>query len=259
VGLSAPSRDPGMSTAVRVDRDARGVVVVTLDGPATRNAVGTAALAALDEALAAAFSDPATRVVCLTGAGPAFCSGADRAELDDGAALERSAALLGSALVRIDEAPVPVLCRVDGAAFGAGLALVAAADLAVATERAVFGVPEVRFGLVAGPAAAACARRMGVADMLDVFLTARRFDAAEAARLRLVTSAVPGDILDRTIEGLVTELLLGDREAVRQTRRTVRELAGPALVQRLASAGYPVARLARQGPGDRRDGPAGGQ
>jgi methylglutaconyl-CoA hydratase len=225
------------TTAVRLDRDERGVVMVTLDGPTTRNALGAAAMATLDEALAAAFGDPASRVVCLTGTGPVFCSGADRAELGDARALERSSALLASILVRIDEAPVPVVCRVNGSAFGAGMALVAAADISVAAAGGLFAVPEVRFGLVGGPAAAACARRLGVADMLDVFLTGRRFDANEAARVRLVTYTVAPEKLDRTVEDLLAELLLGEREAMRRTRRTVRGMAGPVLAQRLAAAG----------------------
>jgi riboflavin kinase/FMN adenylyltransferase len=190
-------------------------------------------LADIDRALTALAQDPSVRVIVFTGGGVTFSSGADRSELNDPSTIERTTSLLSSILVRIEQSPVPVVCRVNGAAFGAGLAIVAAADISIAVTDAVFGLPEVRFGLVAGPAAASCLTRMGQTAALDVLLTGRRFDAGEAERMQLVTAVVERDDLDGLVEARVSELLLGDYEAIARTRRLARQLSGAAISKRL--------------------------
>ena len=214
-------------------RDERGVVTYTLDDPATRNAMSTGVLADLDRTLAALAQDPSVRVIVFTGAGSTFSSGADRSELGDPETIEKTTALLSSILTRIDDSPVPIVCRVNGAAFGAGLAVVASADISIATDDAVFGLPEVRFGLVAGPAAAACMARIGQTAALDLLLTGRRFGAREADRMHLLSAVVESSVLDETVEARVAELLLGDYDALAATRRLARQLSGPPMAQRL--------------------------
>lgn len=212
---------------LRLTRDSRGVVNLTVDDAPTRNALGTAVLGDLDHALAAVAEDAVARVVVFTGAGTTFSSGADRSELDDPAAVAAATSLLSSILTRIEDSPVPVVARVNGAAFGAGLAIAAAADISIATADAVFGLPEVRFGLVAGPAATACVGRMGPTAALDLFLTGRRFTAAEAGSL--FTAVVPRAELDAAVEERVADLLAGDCQALAATRRLVRGMALKAL------------------------------
>jgi enoyl-CoA hydratase/carnithine racemase len=217
-------------------RDDRGVVTCTVDDAPTRNALGTAALLDIDRVLADVAADPSVRVLVFTGAGTVFSSGADRSELGDPALIESSTRLLTRVLTRIDESPVPVVGRVNGAAIGAGLAIAAAADIAIAAEDAFFVLPEVRFGLVPGPAAAACVARMGQTAGLDLMLTGRRFAAPEAARLHLVARVVPRDELDAAVGAVVTDLLAGDAAALGATRRLVRRLGGPGLGERLTMA-----------------------
>jgi methylglutaconyl-CoA hydratase len=231
------------TTRSALTRDERGVATYTLaDGP-TRNALSTAVLAGLDQALAALAGDSSVRVLVVTGAGTVFSSGADRSELADPAATERATGLLCSILTRIENSPVPVVCRVNGAAFGAGLALVAAADISVAVCDATFGFPEVRFGLVPGPAAAASLGRMGQTAGLELLLTGRRFGAADAGRLHLVTAVVERDELDAAIEARIADLLLGDYDALAATRLLVRQLSGQAIAERLT-----IARAAARPP-----------
>jgi riboflavin kinase/FMN adenylyltransferase len=213
--------------------DDRGVATCTVDDAPTRNALGTAVLRDIDQALAALAADPSVRVVVFTGAGTVFSSGADRAELGDPALVELATELLSSILTRIEESPVPVICRVNGAAIGAGLAITAAADIAVAVSDAIFVLPEVRFGLVPGPAAAACLARTGQTAGLDLMLTGRRFGADEACRLHLVASVAARDALDTAVNALITDLLQGDRAALGATRRLVRQLTGPGLADSL--------------------------
>jgi enoyl-CoA hydratase/carnithine racemase len=223
-------------------RDDRGVATYTVDDAPTRNALGTAALLDLDQTLAGLAADPSVRLVVITGAGTVFSSGADRSELGDPALIESSTRLLAQILTRIDESPAPVVCRVNGAAIGAGLAIAAAADIAVAAEDSFFVLPEVRLGLVPGPAAAACLARMGQTAGLDVMLTGRRFTAAEAARLHLVSAVVPRAGLDAAVDAVITDLLQGDPTALRATRQLVRRLTGPRMAERLQAA-----RLAEAG------------
>jgi len=226
-------------------RDDRGVVTYTVDDAPTRNALGTAALLDIDRVLADVAADPSARVLVLTGAGTVFSSGADRSELGDPALIESSTRLLTQILTRMDESPVPVVGRVNGAAIGAGLAIAAAADIAIAAEDAFFVLPEVRFGLVPGPAAAACAARMGQTAGLDLMLTGRRFGAAEAKALHLVARVAPRGELDAAVGAVIADLLAGDAAALAATRRLVRRLGGPGMGERL--------RIARAAAGDGRD------
>jgi methylglutaconyl-CoA hydratase len=219
-----------------IERDDRGVVTCTVDDAATRNALGTAALLDIDRVLADVAADPSLRALVFTGAGTVFSSGADRSELGDPALIESSTRLLTQILTRIDESPVPVVCRVNGAAIGAGLAIAAAADIAIASQDAFFVLPEVRLGLVPGPAAAACLARIGQTAGLDLMLTGRRCGAAEAGRLHLVARVVPRGDLDAAVEAVIADLLAGDGAALAATRRLVRRFGGPGLGERLRIA-----------------------
>jgi enoyl-CoA hydratase/carnithine racemase len=221
------------TTRSALTRDERFVATYTVDDAPTRNALGAAVLQDIDQTLATLAGDSSVRVIVFTGAGTVFSSGADRSELGDPATIGRATELLSSILTRIDNSPVPVVCRVNGAAFGAGLAIVAAADISVTVSDAIFGLPEVRLGLVAGPAAAASLARMGQTDLL---LTGRRFGADDAGRLHLVTAVVERDELDAAVEARIADLLLGDYGALAATRRLVRQLSGPGIAERLMIA-----------------------
>ena len=219
-------------------RDDRGVATYTVDDAPTRNALGTTALREVDRALAGLAGDPSVRVIVFTGAGTVFSSGADRSELGDPALVEASTRLLSQILVRIEDSPAPVVARVNGAAIGAGLAIAAAADVAVAAREAFFVLPEVRLGLVPGPAAAACLARMGQTAGLELLLTGRRFDADEAAQLHLVSAVTPRADLDAAVQAIINDLLEGDPMALRATRRLVRRLTGPPMAERLRAARF---------------------
>jgi enoyl-CoA hydratase/carnithine racemase len=200
----------------------QGVIRVVLDDPTTRNALSVARLRELSETLAGLGEDPAVRAVVLTGAGTTFSSGADRGELGDPAKLAELARLTEQATYRLAALPQPVVARVNGPAFGAGLALVAACDLAFAADTAQFAFPEVRFGLVAGPAITACRPRLTDTAMLDLFLTGRPFDAAEAAACGLLTRVVPAAELDACVDAALSALISGDATALAATKRAIR-------------------------------------
>lgn len=199
-----------------------GVFRIVLDDPNTRNALSVARLRDLNETLAGLGEDPAVRAVVLTGAGATFSSGADRTEFGDPAKLAELTRLTEQATAWLAALPQPVVARVNGPAFGAGLALVAACDLAIATDTAHFAFPEVRFAMVAGPAIAACRPRLTDTAMLDLFLTGRPFDAAEAAAVGLIGRVVPAGKLDAVVDAVLTDLISGDATALAATKRAIR-------------------------------------
>jgi enoyl-CoA hydratase/carnithine racemase len=174
---------------------ADGVATVTLRRPEALNAISTALALALAEAVEPLATDPAVRAVVLTGAGErAFCVGADLKERggfdDHGWFVQREAFRRGFGAVR--RCPLPTVAAVFGYALGGGTELALACDLVVAADDAVFGLPEVRLGLVpAGGGTQLLVRRVGRSAAKDLVLTGRRVDAAEAQRLGLADRVVP--------------------------------------------------------------------
>src|SRR5262249_28197913 len=127
----------------------QGVVRLTLNRPAKRNALSAGLLQRLREALAEVAADPAARVVVLAAAGPAFCAGHGLAEMVGRTEADYSAlfGLCSDVMLRLRRLPQPVIARVQGLATAAGCQLVAACDLAVAAEGATFATPGVKIGL----------------------------------------------------------------------------------------------------------------
>jgi enoyl-CoA hydratase len=121
-----------------------GVALITIDRPERRNAVDREALSGLKRAIDDAASNPATRVLVLTGAHGHFCAGADLTGLED----ESFALLLREVLQGLHDAAFPTIAAVDGAALGAGTQLAVACDLRVATPSARFGIPAAKLGLM---------------------------------------------------------------------------------------------------------------
>ena len=139
-------------SAVLVATDARGVATVTLNRPELRNAFDDALIAELDGIIVRLARDPAVRALVLTGAGAAFCGGADINWMRRVAGYTKAqnaadAGRLARMLKRLNDFPRPVVARVNGAAYAGGVGLVCCCDIAVAAAEAVFAVSEVRVGL----------------------------------------------------------------------------------------------------------------
>jgi methylglutaconyl-CoA hydratase len=221
---------------VRRSDDDRGVATLVVDAPATRNALGVQALSLIRAELASIADDKSLRAVVLSATGHVFSSGADRTDLVDADRTARVTELLADVLQRIDELRVPVICRVNGDAYGAGLALLAATDLSISVEGAHFALPEVRFGLAATAAAAVCVPRIGETAALDLLLTGRRFGAVEAHRLGLLTSVVEANALDPAVDHTVGEVLQGAPDGLHVSKQLARRLGGSTLRERLELA-----------------------
>src|SRR3954453_7006648 len=170
---------------------AAGVATLTLDSPANRNALSTPLMRELLDALGAALTDAAVRVVVLSHTGPVFCSGADLKETAEARAAGRvPAELLADVLAALWEFPKPVVCRVGGPARAGGLGLIAAADIAVCTREATFAFTEVRLGVIPAVISATVLPRLSPRAAAELYLTGEVFDGTRAERVGLVTAAV---------------------------------------------------------------------
>jgi enoyl-CoA hydratase/carnithine racemase len=212
---------PEPERPVRVEV-AEGIATVTLNRPAALNAITTELAVALAEAFEPLGTDQSARAVVLAAAGErAFCAGADlkqRAGFDDhGWFVQREAFRRGFAAVR--RCPLPTVAAVFGFALGGGTELALSCDLVVAAEDAVFGLPEVRLGLVpAGGGTQLLARRAGRSVAKDLVLTGRRVDAAEAHRLGLADRVVPRAELPAAARALAAEIAGNSPVAVRAAK-----------------------------------------
>lgn len=168
----------------------RGIGVLTLDSPHNRNALSARLIAELREGLAAAVRDPGVRAVLLTHTGNTFSSGADLTEVtgqgsapDPAGATKELAGLLRAVLA----CPKPVVALVTGQARAGGLGLLGACDIVVAGADAGFAFTEVRIGVAPAMISMPLLPRVQPRAAARYYLTGERFDAAEAARIGLVT------------------------------------------------------------------------
>ena len=196
------------------------VAVVTLQRPEKRNALSIDLRLELADAFSHLAADDSVSCVVLTGAGTAFCAGMDTGQF--GGDLEHRRRLVESstgAFHAVGRCPKPVVAAVNGPALAGGFALALLCDLRLAARSATFGYVEVALGIPASYAAARAALSAGVAR--DLCLTGRVVDAAEAARLGIVSAVVPdGDLLDAALDqaGAIAALPVA---ALRETKRRI--------------------------------------
>jgi enoyl-CoA hydratase/carnithine racemase len=200
------------------DRVAR----VTIDRPARRNALSWSVMHELREALALAKADDDVRVVVLTGAGEqAFSAGADLGGMADGdsfAALHEGRGELAHLLRELYALGKPTIARVRGYALAGGFGLALACDLVVASDDATFGTPEIDVGLWPHMITVPLVRSMPPKKALELMLTGRRVQAAEAAQIGFVTTVVPAAELDAAVDQLAATLAAKSPTAMRMGR-----------------------------------------
>ncbi|WP_114394223.1 enoyl-CoA hydratase/isomerase family protein [Oleisolibacter albus] len=219
-----------MSESVRISTDARGVACVTLNRPTVHNAFNDAVIARLTEIFRDLGADRSVRLVQLRGAGASFSAGADLSWMQRMAGFGREenredALALATMLRTLNEMPKPTLAVVQGPALAGGCGLVAACDIAIAAETALFGLTEVRLGLIPATIGPYVAAAIGPRACRRYFLTGERFDAAEAHRLGLVQALVPPDRLEQTAAVLTDSLLAGGPRAQAAAKALIAAIA----------------------------------
>lgn len=182
------------------------LAVVTLNRPEARNALSPQMLVELKAALARAEDDTAVSAVLLTGTGDkAFCSGADLRQSFSGdgsfTSMHEGRFVFAELFQRLRGASKPVIGAANAAALAGGLGLIMSCDLVVAAERATFGLPEVKRGLMPYMVMAVLKRQLGHKRALELVLTGEPIGAARAAEIGLINQVLPNDgFLDRAEE-----------------------------------------------------------
>ncbi|HXW76539.1 MAG TPA: enoyl-CoA hydratase-related protein [Candidatus Eremiobacteraceae bacterium] len=215
-----------MPDTIALERD-RYVATVRLNRPDVRNALNATMIADLTAAFAKFSEEPDLRAIVIEGEGKAFCGGADihymREGLDLGERENYEDALRLSAMfAAIDTAPMPVLARVHGAALGGGSGMVAACDIVIAADDALFGFTEVKLGIVPAVISPFVMRKIGASHARALFLTGERFDAHRARAIGLVHEVVPYADLHAALAKKVEEILASGPEAVRVAKQIAR-------------------------------------
>ncbi|WP_029088393.1 enoyl-CoA hydratase [Brevibacterium album] len=191
-----------MSDLIRTET-AGAVITVTLTSPATRNALSTALMAELRDALAAIGERTDVHAVVLAADGPVFSSGHDLKEVRgaDHARQQEIFDLCSELMLAVQRIPQPVIARVQGLATAAGAQLAATCDLTVAADTAAFATPGVRIGLFCSTPGVAIARALPTKQAMRMLLTGEPLSAQQALEFGLVSDVVPGDeLVRRTME-----------------------------------------------------------
>jgi len=187
------------------------VALITLNRPKALNALNTALLTELKDALEAAESDARVRILVITGAGnKAFCAGADITEIRDKNPEEAGewSRWVQGILTRLEQMKKLVIAKIQGFCLGGGLELAMACDFRIASETAIFGQPEINLAIIPGGGSTQrLPRLIGKPKAMELLMTGEQIEAAEALRLRLVNTVVPVDELDRAVDELIKKLL----------------------------------------------------
>ncbi|MCC7048635.1 MAG: enoyl-CoA hydratase/isomerase family protein [Alphaproteobacteria bacterium] len=219
-----------MTSALLTGTDPRGVATVTLNRPEVHNAFDDALIAELTAAFKKLEADGSVRIVILTGAGKSFSAGGDLGwmrRMADYSEAENLADARGlAALMRtLDRLAKPTIALVQGPAYAGACGLIACCDIAICVDSASFAVTETRIGLIPAVISPYLMAAIGERAARRYFLTAERFDAAEALRLGLVHQVVAAGDLAAAGDKIVAALLACGPNALKEAKALIRRVA----------------------------------
>ena len=225
INLPAQGASPPCSVSVR---DA--VATVTLDRPDVHNAFDETLIARLTETFVDLDDDPAVRAVVLAGAGKSFCAGADLNWMKRMAAFGpqenlADANALAAMLRALYALSKPTVARIHGAAYGGGVGLIAACDIAIGAQDAAFALSEAKLGLIPATIGPYVIEAIGARQARRYFLTGERFDAATAHSIGLLHEVVPTQALDARIGEILRLLLAAGPHAQLECKALIRGVA----------------------------------
>ncbi len=215
---------------ITITQDAT-VATVLLNRPEVHNAFDDKLIRELSIALEQLADDPKVRIVVLTGAGASFSAGADLNWMKQMAASDEEtnradAKHLATLLHALAFLHKPTVARVNGAAYGGGVGLIACCDVAIAADGAKFGLTEAKLGLVPAVISPYVVDAIGGRHALRYFQTAEVFDAAQARAIGLVHEVVPSDQLDAAVSAQVGLLLKAGPDALREAKGLAHRMSG---------------------------------
>ncbi|MGV8949018.1 MAG: enoyl-CoA hydratase/isomerase family protein [Candidatus Paracaedibacter sp.] len=205
----------------------KGVAKITLNRPLVHNALDDYVIKNLSQAFLEFGHDPAVRAIILAANGQIFSAGADLNHMKRVSTYTfkknvEEAKKLSRLLDIIDKCPKPTVACVQGAAFGGGVGLIAACDIAICVEEAFFCLSEVKWGLIPAMISPYVINAIGQRQVRRYVLTADRMSAVEALRLGLIHQVVGEGELEATAESLVISILKGSPEAIKASKELIR-------------------------------------
>ncbi len=220
-----------MSDEVLMTVDDRGVATLTLNRPEALNAFNADEISAFNDAMAQATADSAVRVIVIAGNGPVFCSGADLNYLkwagglshEDNLADARKYAAMGEAIYAASQ---PVIARVQGGAYGGGVAVAAACDVVIAESAAKFAITEARYGFTPSLMVPYLLGRLGQRECRRWCLTGEVMSAAEAFRIGLADIVVD-DSLDDKVAAVADNILMNSPGGLAESKASIGENGYP--------------------------------
>lgn len=232
-----PSTDARAAAEDLLVTSEAGVLRLTINRPQRRNALTDAVLLGLRDAIASASRDDAVRVIVLTGAGDkAFCAGADLTPGDTPFQPDfaRLTLPMGQLARAVHECQVPIVGRINGVCMAGGMGLFGMCDVAIASESARFGMPEVKVGIYPMQILTVLRDLIPPRLLNEMCLTGRPIDALTAERIGIVNRVVPAAELDAAVDALVAEIVAASPIAVRRGKYAMRAVEAMNFYERMA-------------------------
>ena len=245
--VAASKQSPASYQSLKVEVR-NGIARVALARPDVHNAFDERLIAEFTVALQSIDADAAVRAVVLLGHGASFCAGADLNWMKRMARFGHTenladARALAAMLHTLNTLSKPTIARVHGAAYGGGVGLVACCDIAIAAQEATFALSEAKLGLIPATISPYVIEAIGARMARRYFLTAERFDAAEACRIGLVHDIVLQGDLDNRINELLGAIVLAGPQAQAESKALIRSVAHRPIDDRVIAD--TAARIAR--------------
>jgi len=226
---------------IQVERSEQGVVTLWLSNAGHLNALSNSMIIGLCDELPRLAGDATCRAIVLRGRGGVFCAGRELGDVKalQGAGLDAAERMYGY-MQKMNEviyySPHPVISVIEKYAFGIATMLVSWSDIALAEEGAMFGYPEVHHGITPYGAVPTMLNMMNQKAMLDLLITGRKIDAAEALRLGIISRVIAPGQLGGEVDKVLAEIFRGSAAAIRRSKQFVRECETLTYGQGIAAA-----------------------
>lgn len=214
--------------SLRLNKEKQCLFIV-MNRPETRNAFDEIVISELSDAIKTSLRDDELRLLILTGEGTAFSAGANidwmrrmgESNYEDNL---KDAGALADMLNILYNYPKPTIARVNGPAIGGGTGLIAACDIAIAVDTAFFSFSEVKIGLVPACIAPYVVEKVGLSTAKELFISGRRFDAAEAKQNGLVNFLTSPEEFDEILSQTIKQIISSGPEAIRSAKILLKEI-----------------------------------
>ncbi len=224
------------------------VATVILNRPEVHNAFNVTMISEMTEVFTQLGHDDGVRVVVLAGKGKSFSAGGDLNWMKQSisyteAQNKEDATNMAKMFNTIDTCPKPVIARIHGAALGGGCGLTSCVDIAVASENALFGLTEVRLGIIPAAISPYVLQKIGLSNARRFFMTSERFDANTALDIGLVHIVTTSEKLDEVVQTEVEKMMIGGPKAHGETKSLIRAVANHDPIDVLEETANRIARV----------------